>query len=478
MAHTHSVLRAGLRRLRRNARTVRHGLAAAIITAGVFLGSAQQAGAAWERAHADGANRGFVNVTTAPAGRRSRSFPGLGTFAPGSGPVIAPDGTVFMGTLEGKLVALHADGSPFWSRDIAGQKIVASPAVGADGSIYVIGIKRLGKGKPTLHIFTSGGGYRGPHAFPERGVIGALTRAPPNIVHIGSLEVVLIPVVYRERDQPHELRVVGFSTAGSVVIDELVAREGGGAITGTFCEFLDACYDPPRVPLYHPGLPMPGVAVFTFPNDGSPHVIVTEGPHRIHGFVFSAKPALTRTFHFLDEKRTLLSPPMVLPDGHTLVGTDGGVVFAGPNRRELPALTSNLGTVFGAPTLLADGRAAVVDNGPNGAGVALIQDGKHVGGRSFPGRSMVSAAASRTHLFVSTSDAFYTLDSSTLKEVGRIDLLGGGASTPAIGPRGHVYTIASNILFVFPPPRVASTALGGSGSSTVQPTLKPQAGPH
>src|SRR5262252_3323651 len=62
---------------------------------------------------------------------------------------------------------------------------------------------------------------------------------------------------------------------------------------------------------------------------------------------------------------------------------------------ELPLVTSNLGVVSGAPTLLADGRAVVVDDGPNGAGIALIKDGQHVGGRSFPGRSIVSAAASR-----------------------------------------------------------------------------------
>ena len=34
----------------------------------------------------------------------------------------------------------------------------------------------------------------------------------------------------------------------------------------------------------------------------------------------------------------------------------------------------------------------------------------------------------------------------------RIDWVGGGLNPPAIGPKGHVYAIASNILFVFPPP--------------------------
>ena len=60
-------------------------------------------------------------------------MPNLGTFAPGAGPVVAPDGTVYLGTMEGKIIALHADGSPFWSRDIhPEERIIASPAVGAD----------------------------------------------------------------------------------------------------------------------------------------------------------------------------------------------------------------------------------------------------------------------------------------------------------------------------------------------------------
>src|SRR5690606_14137483 len=35
---------------------------------------------------------------------------------------------------------------------------------------------------------------------------------------------------------------------------------------------------------------------------------------------------------------------------------------------------------------------------------------------------------------------------------------GGGTVTPAIGPLGHVYGMASNVLFVFPPP--APTTIG------------------
>src|SRR6185312_8470585 len=73
---------------------------------------------------------------------------------------------------------------------------------------------------------------------------------------------------------------------------------------------------------------------------------------------------------------------------------------------------------------------------------------------SLPGQSMASAAASRTHVFVSTTGAFATYDAKTMAEVGNFPWVGGGLSPPAIGPSGRVYAIASNILFIFPPSNV------------------------
>lgn len=72
-----------------------------------------------------------------------------------------------------------------------------------------------------------------------------------------------VPALYREGNQPRDLRIVGFSTIGNVVIDEFVSREGGGDVTGVPiepCDIFDVCYRPRR----SGGLvPMPGVAVFS-----------------------------------------------------------------------------------------------------------------------------------------------------------------------------------------------------------------------
>ena len=470
--------------MKRNPQTVCRNLSAAIVTAVIQLGAAYDAHAAWEFAHADRANRGFVNVVTAPAGKGSKSVPGLGTFAPGAGPVIAPDGTVYLGTVEGKLIALHADGSPFWSRNITkGQAIVASPAIGADGSIYVVGVqsKRVRDFddpskdmrtafESTLHKFTASGGWTPLGAFPKLGGEGAFTTAPPNIVRIGDSEfAVFIPAIYRNRASfRNEVRLIGFSTSGAVELNQLVAKHkdvitgGSGMDSWKVWACLvplagwPAClsdYNPDRVP--GPPPPMPGAAIFRFSGGpGHVFVIVSDQLHDIVGYSFAVEPSrLTETFRVRDEARRLLSAPMVSPEGQTIVGASDGVVFAGPIANKLPAITSNIGAVLATPTTLFTGGVVVAAVGPKDVGVALIQGGKQVNGRSFPGRSIASAA-SKTHIFITATDAFYTLDPGTLSQVSKIDLIGGGLSPPAIGPQGHVYTIASNILFVFPPPRL------------------------
>lgn len=450
----------------------RTSVAAAIMSAAIAQ-AATPAIAAWERFHGDAANRGFANVDTKPAGAGSVSVPGLGAFAQGAGPVIAPDGTVYLGTKDGKLIALKSDGKPFWSRDITkGESIVASPAVGADGSIYVIGTKsttirdhRGGRTitkrvvESTLHKFTSGGGWVAQTPFPVRSGNGGASSAPPNIVTVSGREIILAPAVYVVPNGiGTDVRLIGFSPGGGVVLDQLVKRERavitGGAnpfcfmpISGWIGCLLDpniGMYDPPRG---RSAPPMPGVAIFTFAGGGAPFAIVSDQRHDIVGFTVSSGPVLKETFRVHDAGRRLLSAPMTLPDGHTLVGAgDGSIIFGGPNANKL-APVNGPRVVYGAPTRTVNGSVAAV----GASGLALLRDGKVVSQASLP-PSFTSAAASRTHVFVSTTDALITFDANAQNQVQRFDWVGGGTSPPALGPDGRVYAIASDILFVFPPP--------------------------
>jgi hypothetical protein len=446
---------------------------------------------AWERFHGDAANRGFADVDTKPAAGGSLSVPELGTFAPGAGPVIAPDGTVYLGTQEGKVIALHADGKPFWSREVnQGESIVASPAIGADGSVYVIGAKlkitKIGAIKKTeigstLYAFNATGALLARTPFPAG--LSAPTTAPPNIVSVGGREIILAPAPYKNRHPTVkngvDVRLIGFLTHGNVVLDELVAPQPGvDVITGSGLsasqlEFIYCApviptnlnipqqiycyltgfnaYHPPRPPLGPPfPPPLPGVAVFTFAGGGAPHVIVNDQRHTIVDFTLTgtgSKPRLTQVFRDGDPQRTLLSPPMVLPEGRTLASTAGEkIVFSGPAGSAPPPVGSP-GFVYGAPTRTVNGFAVAV----GGSGLVLLNNGQVVSQVSLP-PSYTSAAASRTHVFVSTTDAFVTMDADAQLELQKFEWVGGGTSPPAIGPDGRVYAIASDILFIFPPP--------------------------
>ena len=445
---------------------------------------------AWEFAHGNRDNSGFANVATAPAGKGSVSVPGLGRFSPGAGPVVAPDGTVYLGTIEGKLIALHADGKPFWSRDITpGQSIVASPAISSDSSIYVIGTRTVRDNRvdppvitvtSTLHHFNNTGAWLNQIAFPEHGESGPAAFGPPNIWRSGNAEAIMVPALYRNKvTGGHSVRLIAFSLTGQVLDDKVVINitpqtvGGSGRPSWVDASCLvpvigwGAClgyseYNPPRSEgMLVKTPPAPGVGIFTFQGGGTPFILVSDHYKDLVGYTFSNQQ-LIETFRVHDDNGFLRTPPMILPDGHSLIGVEalrrdnmgaelpagkGRIAFAGPNGNKIAPVALN-STTQAAPTRMADGRVAVVD----GYGkVIILKDGKPFNGMDGAGRSIASAAASRTHLFVSGEDGFVTYDTNSLAEVARFSWVGGGLNPPAIGPKGHVYAIASNILFVFPP---------------------------
>jgi hypothetical protein len=456
----------------------------------IAIGLAASPGQAWEFAHGNRDNSGFANVVTAPAGKGSVSVPGLGRFSPGAGPVVAPDGTVYLGTIGGKLIALHADGKAFWSRDITpGQSIVASPAISSDGSIYVIGTRTVRDHRvdppvttvtSTLHHFNNTGAWLNQIAFPAHGEPGPAAFGPPNIWRSGNAEAIMVPTLYRNKvTGGHSVRLIAFSPTGQMLDDKVVVNitpqtvGGSGRPTWVDASCLvpvigwGGClgyaeYTPPesegmlvKIP------PAPGVGIFTFAGGGTPFILVSDHYKDVVGYTFSGQ-RLTETFRVHDNDGFMRTPPMILPDGHSLMGVQGmkrdnigaeipvnagRIAFAGPNGNKI-APVALVNTTQAAPTRMADGRVAVVD----GYGkVIILKDGKPFNAMDGAGRSIASAAASRTHLFVSGENGFVTYDTNSLAQVARFDWVGGGLNPPAIGPKGHVYAIASNILFVFPP---------------------------
>src|SRR5262245_56372019 len=318
--------------------TVVHLAAAMGIATGLLLWPLP-VGADWTRFHGDAANSGFADVVTAPAGKGSLSVPGLGTFAPGAGPVIAPDGAVYVGTEQGKLIALHADGSPAWTRQLAQVfghtlAIVASPAIGADGSIYVTGVLKVTDhqgGKTVtryiseLHKFTPGGGFVWHTRLPVRELDrGGNAGGPPNIWQSSGIEVVMVSANFALGVN----RLFAVSTDGVIMAEKVISRPSTTSV-GAFdpCGFLVyiGCFSaPPPLRPTDPAdrlpekiaRPAPGPAVVQVAA-GPPLVIVADDLHDVVGYSFSPTDGFIERFRAHDPARFMRSSPTLLSDGHT-----------------------------------------------------------------------------------------------------------------------------------------------------------------
>ncbi len=438
---------------------------------------------AWQRPHADGANTGYANVVTAPATKPARTIPNLGTFAAGAGPVIGADGTVYVGNLQGKLMAFHADGSPAWNRQLdAGQQILASPVIGPDGGIYVVGQSMATDSSvsppfkhpdSTLHKFLPGGGYAYQVPFPKHFDGHGGTSAAPNIWRFNGEEAVIVPVIYPNRvTGGREVRLIAFSTTGPAVIGEANVSTFVQTVTGSGPNLID-CDD--RLFCIFPGMgfqghgsldgidpnsllpediraPMPSTAIYTFPGGGTPWIVVSDGLWDLVGFTFSPGKGFFEGFRAHDAHWQLAATPMVMPDTASFAPEAAATVtWRGQAIKQPPRTTLDFRTVA-SPSRTAEDALVFIAPGA----MHVRQPGGAVIDAQLGGQTMVSAAVSQKHIFVSTANAFLTFDaalnSGSAAPLARFDWLKGGTSPPAIGPYGDVYAIAGGKLHVFAAP--------------------------
>ena len=463
-----------------------------ILTAMVLLTVANSSHAAWTSAHGDSDNRSFANVATRPATNVIRTVD-VGHVAPGANPVTAPDGTVYIGNTDGKLIALHADGSPYWTRQLNPNHggIYTAPVVGADGSVYVVSSSQFTEHRTGqvagihhnsfLHKFTPGGGWVFPMLFPtispfvDRGG----NTAAPNIWRANGAEAIMVPVVY-QRPGVLDLRLIAFSTNGGVLGNQSLSKVNystdvtgaSGGTLGTTGYFLNCIFSPwnlilpgwecdagfspgPYVPpLSDAGFPLPGVAIRPDPLGGMPQVVAS-GLHDTVVYSFSPAAGLTELVRGTEKpNRFIATPPVVLNNGLTAVGVNDSSsgypylrLLQGSN---FPSVIPGFYTLTAGPTLLADGRLVVISR----YGTLFVLNGRAlVMQDTLNGASIASAAASCSHLFVSSENEFRTYDLTNMLIVASVPLQG-GRHAPVIGPFGQVYALTEFSLNIFPAPRL------------------------
>ena len=110
---------------------------------------AQQASSPWPMFHHDAQHTGLSPVnTSANPGTLKWKFGTNGKVE--SSPAIGADGTIYVGSADDNLYALNPDGSQKWAFATGGA-VVSSPAIGADGTIYV------GSAHDNLYAITDNG---------------------------------------------------------------------------------------------------------------------------------------------------------------------------------------------------------------------------------------------------------------------------------------------------------------------------------
>lgn len=217
-------------------------------------------------------------------------------------------------------------------------------------------------------------------------------------------------------------------------------------------------------------LPAPGAAI---ERSGEPGIWVTDGFknlvfYTLNGFTFTE----VERFKFSDGS-SLSSPVMIDQNDNQSLKR----VFYSVGG-ELRSTTLHGGTKMIAekqggtacPTHLGNGvtlftKVSVDRQFPSR--LVVVKNEAVVSETALPSQTIVQAAASLNHIFVSTADFFIQFD-PFMQKVGEVPWVNGGRIGPAIGRDGSVYAIASNILFIFPPMQNTGP-VGGAHDTTHRP---------
>ena len=455
-----------------------------------LLSASPAAHAAWTMAHGDAANTGLARVITAPADRYPTVLQEIGGLGWDAGPVTAADGTVYVATLAGELHAYAHDGTPRWTIPFgAGLWAEASPAIGSDGSIYVVARRiehdrsRGDSHLQVLHKFSPTGQLLWRRGLPAREtpllrLDQGIAHSAPKLWRHDRSEVVMLGVVHGIR-RAEAATLLAFSGATGDLLGNLPLGHDPDDhdITGSspLSDALDAVLDV-LFPGFSNKLPcdwfdcrihqawvdratwrVPEIGIRAASADALPEVVVSSdvGLHMTRGFAFDPTSGYAELWSVEERGRELGSAPMLLSNriaAVSLLGnkTPSRVDVGGPDGTARPSIAA---TSVAVPTLTSDGRIAVV-----------AHDGLHVARASgvderisLEGRTYAPVAASCSHLLVATSRHLLSFDRRTLALEGELPILGGGTTAPAIGPFGDLHHAIQNhagrtVLMFWPAP--------------------------
>lgn len=449
-------------------------LTAALLVCALSPATAQS----WSQPRGNATADGFIDVRTAPAVRAATNATGLGSFAPGVGPVVGSNGIAVFGNLKGRVMAYGNIAQEKWTLDLPGKAVLASAVIGANDSAYVVGVMKArdhrdganGReiGAMTLNKIDKNGRLVWSVNFPEqfnngKSVGSGISSAAPVLGSYGGREVVFVTVHMPGKGK--HVQLVAFDGSGSLMFNQMVLETNrGDGGDPWYCWFgfckpqwpaMNSSRSDPAARLpsnLQP--PMPGAALTRY--GGEDWVVVSDGLHNVVGYTYTLAGGPVEKFRRKDAGHPLTSGASIMPDGRSMFGLrKGRVGFGGPSADRLSdfrqweniGISSNL--VLAPPSRTAAGLVVVTGKD---FGMTIVDNATVTTHVELPADTISGVSVSRNHVFVSTVNQLLTYDATNFTKLASFDWTGGGQATPAIGSDGRVFALAGSTLFVFAPP--------------------------
>ena len=377
-------------------------------------------------------------------------------------PVVGPDGSVYVGNLQGELVAISPEGQERWRRTFFnGSRILSTPAVAADGSIFVVTTHRL---------------------LPEDDFVSKLNRIAPDGTWLWNR-----PALQEGRKTTSSPRIYGdhvflYVPAAVAVYDfdgNLVSQGragdctpicGGGpidfgALFRTIGETLLDCagvvLDPVECfenfivefdttgDLFPP--PDPTVAIVDSPNvvGGGGPVVVALNSYCMTGFRFEdeeLEPLWTREVYGGDcgDEGVNHGSPAIIPGGLLVIANEKGQVTGHDplTGAELWEYRAEDASFLSTPASYV--RPIIVSS--KGRVHILEANGTLITTRELLGVTQASVALSASHAYLATSSGLFTYELD-FDPSSHFTVDGSGLnrmSSVAIGDDGTVYAVTSD----------------------------------
>jgi outer membrane protein assembly factor BamB len=262
-----------------------------------------------------------------------------------SSPAIGPDGTIYVGSGDKKLYAVRPDNTVLWAF-ATGARVFSSPAISADGStVYV------GSDDNKLYAVTAATGasaWAAPFAAADR-IPSSPAIAADGTIYVGSWDKSLYAV------NPNGSKKWSLVTAGPINASPAIAADGTVYIGSSGAASVPATLYAvnPATGLANWSFPLGGLYVYSSPAvapDGTIYI----GAESDGGKLYAINPGGTKKWECLLDG-LVRSSPAVGSDGVVYVGTNAGTVYAISASGSVTWTYHALAEVRSSPVLAPDG---------------------------------------------------------------------------------------------------------------------------